>query len=126
MTRKGRATEQFHRFVVVIVIITGKVLGFVYRGMPRRGLTQSMGRSGSLDNAVSEAFNSALERELLRYNHFATCEQGDVGVAAWIDEDNSDRRYFHQRHAQPRGLRTRLRNMLHAATGDVLRNNVYF
>jgi hypothetical protein len=33
----------------------------------RAGVTQSMGRTGSaLDNAVSEAFNSTLELELLR------------------------------------------------------------
>ena len=50
-----------------------------------------MGRTGSaLDNAVSEAFNSTLEFELLRRRHFATREQARHAVAAWIDEYNSD------------------------------------
>jgi putative transposase len=58
------------------------------------GVTQSMGRTGSaLDNAVSEAFNSTLEFELLRRHHFATREQARHAVAAWIDEYNSDRRH---------------------------------
>ena len=46
-----------------------------HRLHPRRR-TQSMGRTGSaLDNAVAEAFNSTLEWELLRNNHFQTREQ---------------------------------------------------
>jgi transposase InsO family protein len=58
------------------------------------GVTQSMGRTGSaLDNAVSEAFNSTLEWELLRHNHFATREQARHAVAIWIDEYNNDRRH---------------------------------
>ena len=53
-----------------------------------------MGRTGSaLDNAVSEAFNSTLEFELLRRRHFATREQARHAVAAWIDEYSSDRRH---------------------------------
>ena len=59
------------------------------------GVTQSMGRTGSaLDNAVSEAFNSTLEWELLRPNHFATREQARHAVATWIDEYNNDRRFL--------------------------------
>jgi putative transposase len=58
------------------------------------GVTQSMGRTGSaLDNAVSEAFNSTLEWELLRRHHFATREQARHAVATWIDEYNNDRRH---------------------------------
>jgi putative transposase len=58
------------------------------------GVTQSMGRTGSaLDNAVSEAFNSTLEWELLRGNHFATRKQARHAVATWIDEYNNDRRH---------------------------------
>jgi transposase InsO family protein len=47
----------------------------------------------ALDNAVSEAFNSTLEFELLRRCRFATREQARRAVAAWIDEYNSDRRH---------------------------------
>jgi putative transposase len=58
------------------------------------GVTQSMGRTGSaLDNVVSEAFNSTLEWELLRRNHFDTREQARCAVAAWIDEYDTDRRH---------------------------------
>ena len=58
------------------------------------GVTQSMGRTGSaLDNAVAEAFNSTLEWELLRPNHFATREQARHAVATWLDEYNTDRRH---------------------------------
>ena len=61
---------------------------------PCRGVTQSMGRTGSaLDNAVSEAFDSTLEWELLRGNHFATREQARHSVATWIDEYNNDRKH---------------------------------
>jgi putative transposase len=53
-------------------------------------VTQSMGRTGSaLDNAVSEAFNSTLEFELLSQCHFATREQARRTVAGWIDEYNT-------------------------------------
>lgn len=58
------------------------------------GVTQSMGRTGSaLDNAAAESFNSTLEWELLRDNHFRTREQARRAVAAWIDEYNTDRRH---------------------------------
>jgi putative transposase len=60
----------------------------------RAGVTQSMGRTGSaLDNAVSEAFHSTVEFELLRATHFATREQARRAVAAWIDEYNTVRRH---------------------------------
>lgn len=60
----------------------------------RAGVTQSMGRTGSaLDNAVSEAFHSTVEFELLRASHFATREQARRAVAAWIDEYNTVRRH---------------------------------
>jgi len=53
-----------------------------------------MGRTGSaLDNAVAESFNSTLEWELLRDNHFQTREQARHAVAAWIEDDNSQRRH---------------------------------
>ena len=46
-----------------------------------------MGRTGSaLDNAAAESFNSTVEFELLRGNHFATREQARRAVAGWIDE----------------------------------------
>jgi len=58
------------------------------------GVTQSMGRTGSaLDNAVSESFNSTLEWELLRHNHFHTRGQARHAVAAWIEEYNTTRRH---------------------------------
>jgi putative transposase len=58
------------------------------------GVTQSMGRTGSaLDNAAAESFNSTLEWELLRDNHFRTREQARRAVAAWIDEYNTDRKH---------------------------------
>jgi putative transposase len=58
------------------------------------GVTQSMGRTGSaLDNAVAESFNSTLEFELLRQQHFATREQARPAVAAWLDEYNTVRRH---------------------------------
>ena len=59
------------------------------------GITESMGRTGSaLDNAVSEAFNSTVEFELLRRCHFTTREQARRAVATWIDEYNTDRRAY--------------------------------
>ena len=58
------------------------------------GVTQSMGRTGSaLDNAAAESFNSTVEFELLRSNHFATREQARRAVAGWIDEYNTVRRH---------------------------------
>ena len=60
----------------------------------RAGVTQSMGRTGSaLDNAAAESFNSTVEFELLRSNHFATREQARRAVAGWIDEYNTVRRH---------------------------------
>jgi putative transposase len=60
----------------------------------RAGVTQSMGRTGSaLDNAAAESFNSTVEFELLRSNHFSTREQARRAVAAWIDEYNTVRRH---------------------------------
>ena len=53
-----------------------------------------MGRTGSaLDNAAAESFNSTVEFELLRGNHFATREQARRAVAGWIDEYNTVRRH---------------------------------
>jgi transposase InsO family protein len=40
------------------------------------------------------AFNSTVEFEPLRRHHFATREHACRAVATWIDEYNSDRRYF--------------------------------
>jgi hypothetical protein len=58
------------------------------------GVTRSMGRTGSaLDNAAAESFNSTLEWELLRDNHFRTREQARRAVAEWIDEYNTERRF---------------------------------
>ena len=52
-----------------------------------------MGRTGSaLDNAAAESFNSTVEFELLRGNHFATREARRA-VAGWIDEYNTVRRH---------------------------------
>ena len=57
-------------------------------------VTQSMGRTGSaLDNAVSESFNSSLEFELFRIEHFASRQQARRSVAGWIDEYNTARRH---------------------------------
>jgi transposase InsO family protein len=58
------------------------------------GVTQSMGRTGSaLDNAAAESFNSTLEWELLRTNHFYTRKQARHAVAVWIDDYNGQRRH---------------------------------
>lgn len=60
----------------------------------RLGITQSMGRPGSaLDNAVIEAWHSTVEFELRRMEHFATKAEARVGVAAFIDDYNQDRRH---------------------------------
>ncbi|WP_230870536.1 integrase core domain-containing protein, partial [Mycobacterium canetti] len=54
---------------------------------------QSMGPTGSaLDNAAAESFNSTLEWELLRNNHFHTREEARHAVAVWIDDYNVERR----------------------------------
>ena len=47
----------------------------------------------ALDNAAAESFNSTVEFELLRSNHFTTREQARRAVAAWIDEYNTVRRH---------------------------------
>jgi transposase InsO family protein len=53
-----------------------------------------MGRTGSaLDNAAAESFNSTLEWELLRDNHFHTREEARHAVAEFIDDYNSQRRH---------------------------------
>jgi putative transposase len=68
--------------------------GLFARACRRADITQSMGRTGSaLDNAVAESFNSTLEFELLRGQHFATREQARRAVAGWIDEYNTVRRH---------------------------------
>ena len=70
---------------------TGEIFAAACRSA---GITQSMGRTGSaLDNAVAESFNSTLEWELLRDNHFQTREQARRAVAAWIDDYNNQRRH---------------------------------
>lgn len=73
----------------------GEYTGALFaRACRRAGITQSMGRTGSaLDNAVSEAFNSTLEFELLRDHHFLTREQARRAVADWVDEYNTVRRH---------------------------------
>ena len=42
---------------------------------------------------AAESFNSTVEFELLRSNHFTTREQARRAVAAWIDEYNTVRRH---------------------------------
>jgi len=58
-------------------------------------ITQSMGRTGSaLDNAVSEAFHSTIEFELLAADGpFATRAQARRAVAGYLDYDNHQRRH---------------------------------
>jgi putative transposase len=92
----------------------GEYTGEVFAQACRRaGVTQSMGRTGSaLDNAAAESFNSTVEFELLRGNHFDTREQARRAVAGWIDEYNTVRRHstdqmlspvdYEQRAAQAR------------------------
>ncbi|MFJ2829315.1 integrase core domain-containing protein [Streptomyces sp. NPDC087263] len=51
------------------------------------GVTQSMGRVGScFDNAVSEAFNSALKVEYLHRHTFATRAEAWIRIATWITD----------------------------------------
>jgi putative transposase len=59
------------------------------------GITQSMGRTGSaLDNAVSEAFHSTLEFELLATDApFTTRAQARRAVAGYLDYYNHQRRH---------------------------------
>jgi putative transposase len=58
------------------------------------GVTQSVGRTESaLDNAVGESINSTLEWELLRDNYFHTREQARYAAAAWIEDDDCQRRH---------------------------------
>src|SRR5262249_42045515 len=60
----------------------------------RLSISQSMGRPGSaLDNAVIESWHSTLEFELRRLEHFATRAAARAGVAAWIEDYNSNRRH---------------------------------
>lgn len=70
---------------------TGKLFAAACRSA---GVTQSMGRTGSaLDNAAAESFNSTLEWELLRNNHFHTRGEARHAVATWIDDYNNTRRH---------------------------------
>jgi putative transposase len=48
----------------------------------RLSACQSMGRPGSLDNAVIESWHSTVEFELRRLEHFATQAEARAGVAA--------------------------------------------
>ncbi len=82
---------------------TGEIFAAACRSA---GVTQSMGRTGSaLDNAVAESFNSTLEWELLRNNHFHTRGEARHAVAAWIDDYNSQRRHSTNGIAEPHRLR---------------------
>ena len=50
-----------------------------------------MGSVGSaLDNAVIENWQSTLQFELRRQQHFATRAQARTRVAAWVDDYNHD------------------------------------
>ncbi len=63
----------------------------------------------ALDNAVAESFNSTLEWELLRNNHFRLVDRPSRD--RWLDRRLQQRpQAFHRRHAQPDRLRTRLRS----------------
>ena len=91
MTGYDRKHQQVLRPPVESAEYTGEVFTQACR---RAGVTQSMGRTGSaLDNAAAESFNSTVEFELLRGNHFATREQARRAVAGWIDEYNTVRRH---------------------------------
>ena len=46
-----------------------------------------------MDNAAAESFNSTVEFELSRSNHFGSREQARRAVAAWLDEYNTVRRH---------------------------------
>src|SRR6478736_4367817 len=72
----------------------GEYTGDLFRRACRAaGVRQSMGRTGSLDNAVTESFNSTLEFELLSLQHFSTREQARRAVAEYLDEYNTTRRH---------------------------------
>jgi putative transposase len=59
----------------------------------RLGIRQSMGRVGScFDNAVSEAFFSTLEHEVLSRHHFATKAQARAVITAWCHDFYNTRR----------------------------------
>jgi transposase InsO family protein len=69
----------------------GEYIGNVFVEACRSaGVTQSMGGTEVVDNAVAEAFISTLEFELLSRRHFLTCDQARRAVAAFIDEYNTD------------------------------------
>ena len=61
------------------------------------------------DNAVAESFNSTLEWELLRRNHFHTREEARHEVAAWIDAYNTSRRHSTNGMLSPVDYETRVR-----------------
>jgi transposase InsO family protein len=68
----------------------------------RLGIRQSMGRPGSaLDNAVIESWHSTIEFELRRLDHFTTRAQARVGVVAWIQDYNQDRRHSSLQMSSP-------------------------
>jgi len=91
MTGYDRKHQPVLRPPVESAEYTGEVFAQACR---RAGVTQSMGRTGSaLDNAAAESFNSTVEFELLRGNHFATREQARRAVAGGIDEYNTVRRH---------------------------------
>ncbi len=73
----------------------GEYTGDLFATACRRlGVIQSMGRVGScFDNAASESFNSTLEFELLRKQHFVTHAEARVAVAGYIDRYNRTRRH---------------------------------
>ena len=51
-----------------------------------------MGRVGSaLDNAVIETWQSTVEFELRRIEHFATRAAARARIVAWIEDYNHDR-----------------------------------
>jgi putative transposase len=60
----------------------------------RMKIRQSMGRTGSaLDNAIIESWHSTLEFELRRLERYRTKAAARVGVAAFIDDYNRNRRH---------------------------------
>jgi putative transposase len=68
--------------------------GLVQAACDRPDVRQPMGRPGSvLDNVVIESWQSTLEFELRRMEHFATKAEARAKVAAWIEEYNHDRRH---------------------------------
>ena len=70
-------------------------------------ISQSMGLPGSaLDNAVIESWQSTLEFELRRIEHFATRPQARTRVAAWIEDYNTRRRHSACAYDAPRRLGT--------------------